>query len=294
MKRRKHLVSGTVWIGVGLLVLQFAGPVAAQEEPENPDAARDARAHFEAGMGHYEQRRFREAIREFRLADALVQSADLSFNIARAHEALNEFADAVVAYQEYLRRRVDPPDRARVEALIEDLTSRAEAARLARQRRPTTGTVEVESSQSGAAVQVGDQAIGQTPIAAPLRLAPGEYRLSVTQDGFIPFESEVQVDAGGAVAAYARLRPQTEYRAVRGNRIFTWIVGGLAIAAAGAGIAFGVISSNQENDGDFDASLDSATISDVFVGSAIALGIGAVLLYFLEGRSIQTEEVTPP
>ncbi len=74
--------------------------------------ARKAQQHFEQGLHQFEAHHFREAIEEFELAANLVPSADLWFNIARAHEELNEYDEAIQYYQRYLRDRVDPPDSA--------------------------------------------------------------------------------------------------------------------------------------------------------------------------------------
>src|SRR5690606_9604956 len=78
-----------------LAILLFATSARAQEpeaapetgaSPENLEATQRAREHFMAGVEHFSAHRYREAIRAFSLAAQLVPSADLWFNIARAHE----------------------------------------------------------------------------------------------------------------------------------------------------------------------------------------------------------------
>ncbi len=268
------------------------GPPAATGNPENVQATQDARQHFRAGMEHYQARRFREAIQSFALAAQLVPSADLWFNIARSHEQLNEPALAAEYYQRYLRDRVDPPDRAEIEQQIAALQERAEAERAARRTRPTTGTLRVEASVAGSEVRVDDHAAGRAPIALPISLLPGRHRVAVVREGYVPFRSEVQIDAGVVTAAYADQTRATEYRAIRGPRIWTWVVGGLGVAALGTSVGFGVVASGQQSDGRLARARDTATVSDVFLGSSLALLVGATLLYFVEGRAVGTERVS--
>jgi len=303
------------WLVLGGVVHAQDEPTEAADEsvpasapsPENAESAAQAREHFRAGMEHFEGRRFREAIHQFELAAAIVPSADLWFNIARGHEELAEHEAAIEHYRRYLRDRVDPPDRAQVEQRIEALEEQAEAARLARQRAPTTGTLRLRSNVEGAAIQVDEREIGETPVVAPLSLGAGSHELDLRSDGYVPFRARVRVDAGVTTAAYADLVPETRFRAIRGRRIFTWIVGGLALAGLGTSIGFGAKARSLTNDaqshydgGDVeqgDAVWDDAqrwgTRSDYVLGGAIVLALGSVLLYFIEGRSVGTERIEP-
>ncbi len=260
--------------------------------PENATAAQDARRHFTEGMAHYASRRFREAIHAFELAAERVPSADLWFNIARAHEQLDEHAPAADFYRRYLRDRVDPPDREAVERRVALLDERVEAERAARRALPTTGTLRVEASLPGAEVQIDARSVGRTPLSAPLALAPGSHALEILRPGALPFRSEVRVDAGVTTSAYADLLPATEYRALRGTPVWAWVVGGLGVASLGTSLGFGIVALGQQGDGDLDAARRSALVSDVFLGGGLALALGATLLYLLEGRSVGTERVS--
>lgn len=283
---------------------QPEAPGAGTEQPENIDATREARERFQAGLEHFEARRFREAIHEFELAGQLVPSADLWYNIARAHEEMSDYGRAVEYYRRYLRDRVDPPDRERVEAHIASLEERAEAERQALRQAPTTGTLRITSTVPGALVAVDERSLGETPVAAPLSLPPGRHRLSVRGEGYVPFESEVQVEAGVTTGAHADLRRATEYRSVSGGRLFTWITAGLAGASLIASIVFGIKAAGQEADARDAMSMeeqldmlsqaeDTASVSDLFLGGAVVFGVGSLILWFVEGSTIETERVTP-
>ena len=295
---------------LGLVALVTWGatlaPAVAQDaqdgeaaRPESAEAAARARTHFTEGMEHFEARRFREAIHAFQLAASIVPSADLWFNIARSYEELNDepsLRQAIEFYQRYLRDRVDPPDRAQVEAKIALLEERAESARQARLSRPTTGTLRISSTVDGAQVSVDEDAIGESPVATPVTLDEGTHRVEVEREGYIPFRGDVRIAPGVASAAYADLTPATRYRAVRGKRIFTWIVGGLAVAGVATSVALGAVARGMTRGSDvtpedYADARDMSAISDYVLGASLALAVGAIILYFVEGRAIGTERI---
>lgn len=296
---------GRAWAVAAFLVgaaLMAAVPTAGAQQgsrpatgtPENADASRQARAHFVRGQQHFDAREFEEAVTAFEQAAALVPSADLWYNIARAHEELGHREQAVEYYRRYLRDRVDPPDRARIEAHITELEAAAEAERLAAHAAPTTGTLEIHVDQPGAAVLVDGTSIGVSPLSDPLTLDPGLHALSVDLEGYIPFRSEVRLSAGLATLATVQLQPLTSYRSVRGRRLFTWIVGALAVGAFGTSLGLGIRAQRLENQGRLDDARDFARYSDIALGSGIVLGVGSITLYFVEGRAVSTERVSGP
>lgn len=289
------------FVALTLGTVAFAPQASAQRgsqpatgTPENADAARQAREHFLRGQQHFDAREFEEAVVAFEAAAALVPSADLWYNIARSHEELRHYDEAVEYYRRYLRDRVDPPDRARIEQHIAQLEAEAESQRLAAHAAPTTGTLEVRVAQEGASVSVDSAPVGVAPLTEPLTLDPGLHALSIDLDGYIPFRSEVRLSAGLATLATVDLQPATRYRSVRGRRIFTWIVGALAVAAAGTSLGLGIRAQRLENQGRLGDARDFARYSDIALGSGIVLGVGSITLYFVEGRAISTERLSGP
>ena len=234
----------------------------AASTPENAQAAQEARRYFTEGMAHYQARRFREAIHAFELAAERVPSADLWFNVARAHEQLGEPSRATDFYRRYLR---------------------AESERAARRSRPTTGTLRIDASIPGAEVEVDTRSVGRTPVLEPLALAPGAHRLLIRRAGYLPFRSEVRVEAGVTTSAYADLQRATAYRALRGTPVWAWVVGGVGVASLATSLGFGIVASGQQGDGDLAGARRSALASDVFLGSGLALALGATLLYVSRG-----------
>lgn len=284
------------------LVLGLLVPVvaSAQTEPQqstgteaSPGRAAAARAAFGEGMRAYEERRFHDAIAAFRRAGEIVPSADLWFNMARSYEELGEIDGAIENYRRYLRDRVDPPDRERIEEHIQQLEERAEAARLAARSRPTSGTIRIDVDRAGATVILDDHELGTSPLAVPITVEAGTHTLEVRHEGSIPFRAEVQVDAGASVFAVARLTPATGYRAVRGRRRFTWVAAALGAASLAASLGLGIHAVRENRDGDRENAREFARYSDYAAGATAVFGVGTVLLYFTEGRSIRTERTRP-
>jgi hypothetical protein len=136
--------------------------------------------------------------------------------------------------------------------------------------------------------------VGTTPLTDPLTLDPGLHALAIDLDGYVPFRSEVRLSAGLATLATVDLQPITRYRSVRGRRIYTWIVGALAVAAAGTSLGLGIRAHRLEDQGRLADARDFARYSDIALGSGIVLGVGSITLYFVEGRAISTERLSGP
>lgn len=257
--------------------------------PHDADRAARAREAFMRGLELFRAGDHRGAITAFEQTAALVPSADVWFNIARAYEELREYELAAEHYRRYLRDRVDPPDRADVLARIAHLEEQGEAARLAARQAPTTGEIHIESPEAGATVALDGRALGTTPVDVPVSTPAGSHRLEATREGAIPFRASLRVDPGLTTAARVSLAPRTEYRTVRGRRIVTWILYGLAGAALGTSVGLGVHATRLNRDGDRDGADLWARRADYLFGTSIALSVGGTIAFFAEGRAVGTE-----
>jgi len=153
--------------------------------------------------------------------------------------------------------------------------------------------VALDTSQfkNGLRIELDGQPAGTSPWEDTRELEAGRHSLELSREGYVPFRSEVSVEAGVATAAYADLLPETRYRAIRAERIFTWIAWGLGVAALGATIGLGVHADSLQNT-DLDEARTVAAYSDVFLGTAIGLGVVGLVLWFVEGRTVGTERIT--
>ena len=266
----------------------------SSEDPENADSARRARELFMQGQTHFQAGEFEQAVESFQAAAELVPSADLWYNIARGYEELRRYDDAAEYYRRYLRDRIDPPDRARIETHIAELERAHEEQRRQARDVPTMGSLRVDVDQEGASVTVGGDDVGVSPLTDPLAIAPGLHTLRVNLDGYVPFRSDVRVLAGVTTLADVNLEPITNYRSVRGRRLFTWIVGALAVGALGASLGLGAYALRQKNSGDLERARDFSRYSDILLGSGLVLAVGSITLYFIEGRAVSSEMTRGP
>lgn len=100
------------------------GLAVAQTSP-----VEEARAHFEAGVDHYERERFGLALTEFQRAHELMDGQAsqplILFNIARTQESLGQLRLARDTYQRFLdESQPDAPQRGEALTRIRDLDSR--------------------------------------------------------------------------------------------------------------------------------------------------------------------------
>jgi hypothetical protein len=243
-----------------------------------------ARAHFATAMEHYRALRYREAIHEFRLSIAELPSADVWFNIGRAHEQLGEYALAIEHYRLYLRDRVDAPDAAEVEQSIARLESHRRASHALDRQAGSGGSLAIEASEPGTLLLLDGEKLGISPMERVLRVSSGRHRLEASRAGHMPFRADVEVQPGALSMAYVQLRPLAQ-RAPPAERLWTWIAAGASACALLTSGALGLIALDRRDAGEWQDARRSAVASDVALGAGLGLAIGAALLYFVEARA---------
>jgi len=100
------------------------------------DGAASAREHFDRGTTLYDLHRFDEAAAEYERAFELHHDPALLFNIGQAYRAAGVPSKAVQFYRSYLRRSPRSPNRAEVQARIEELQRLIEDEKAAREHPP--------------------------------------------------------------------------------------------------------------------------------------------------------------
>lgn len=73
-------------------------------------------------------------------------------------------------------------------------TTKHEPLPVAQAPSATAITIAVESEPAGASVTIDGKSVGNTPLSQALE--PGEHRIGLSKDGFVPHESTVTVGAG--------------------------------------------------------------------------------------------------
>lgn len=112
-----------------LVIAAMPHVVFAQEDPAaepgtetEEDEEDQANKHFAAGRKLYSEGKYKEAIEELLKAYDLRPAPPLLLNIARTYEKLDQKADALKYYKEFLQKaRLVDPDRPQVEAVVKKL-----------------------------------------------------------------------------------------------------------------------------------------------------------------------------
>jgi tetratricopeptide (TPR) repeat protein len=141
---RSDLALRSVALAVGTCVLVTSSPALAAPPEANDEAAQDPDIDTEAramkayreGQDAYDAGDYAGALELFLEAQSLYPSPDFHFNVARCHEALESYVQAVVSYKAYLRSYQSAygsaaPDKTNTENKIERLERQIEADRAA-------------------------------------------------------------------------------------------------------------------------------------------------------------------
>lgn len=254
-----------------VLVLSLAVPSLA--------SAQDARELFQQGSTAYENGDYPAAIEAWDAAYALDPRPLLQYNLAQAHERLNNLEAAVEAYQGFIEGAGADPR-----------VAQARARMLSLQERLAATGILVRGGPEGAVLLVDGEDRGRLPRPDALRLSPGSHRVVVQAEGFADFTSTVAVNAGqtleldvemgsggsGASRSSGGVSPVGIGVLAAGGALIVAgaVTGGLAVSAAG--------SAEFNDDGDADSARSLALATDVLIPlGVVAAGTGVVLMFVL-------------
>jgi tetratricopeptide (TPR) repeat protein len=271
-------------------------PQVALAQSPPAEAESPAKAAYRAGVEHFKKQQFADAIREFNKAYRLDPNPVLVFNMARAFEELKQYASAIEYYKRYLEMAPQAPDRAKVEDSLRALEILQKAAATEAKVMLT-----VTSVPDGAKVLVDGREVGVTPLKA--EVPAGHRYLAVEAPGYTRHSSELDVDAVNPPSAHIVLVPQpagpAPAPAAGGMTRDAWAYIALGLGGAllvGGGIAGWQASKKADKLDQIEANprptdkpeydtLKSdgktfALVADgLFVGSALAVGTGLILLF---------------
>jgi tetratricopeptide (TPR) repeat protein len=117
--------------GILALVLLASALTPARALTEDEERAK---AHFLAGQSYYEQASYTDALKEFNEAYRISKKPALLYNLARCHEALEQYGEAVTLLERYLQDDPDASDRETIETRIAHLKQRQRAVEQERPR----------------------------------------------------------------------------------------------------------------------------------------------------------------
>jgi tetratricopeptide (TPR) repeat protein len=250
---------------------------------------RHAQEHFLLGLEFYRTSGYREALREFEAALALAPSADIWFNIGRAHQQLGQYAQAIQALERYLRDRVDAPDAAAVRTQIRKLSERASALGERSAEARSFGSVRVYHATADAQVFVDGRPLAGAALAAPLLLPSGRHRFDVLERGRVPLHALLEVQPGLLTAAYADLPTTHVAHTLRASHGVDFALLGVAGAGAIVSATFGILSATQQADGRIDSAHAWARRADVALAGTALCALVAGVVYLALERGARTE-----
>ena len=137
------------------------------------ERGQEARARYERGMQLYNEGASEGALVEFERAYQLAPSYRLLYNIALIRLQLNDYAQALKAFQEYLAEggtEIASVRRSEVERHVANLKTKI-------------GRLQLVSGAHGADVLVDDVVVGRIPLAEVLVLNPGRRRIGIARGG---------------------------------------------------------------------------------------------------------------
>ncbi|HET6922545.1 MAG TPA: PEGA domain-containing protein [Anaeromyxobacteraceae bacterium] len=318
------------------LVLAALAPGAAPGAPPAPGARQaadqtvEAKARFKKGTDLYRQARYREAIAEFQAAYRLRPHGVLHFNVAQCHEKLGDIPAALASYHDYLREVPGAEDRETVRRAVSNLEARLAATGVQQilvYSEPAGAEVLVDGQSRGrtpfgivlphgvhvvSVIKAGYQTVTREVALAPDRSlhldlalvrgpsAPPPPLVVPLPPPPTPAAANPGAAAPGATQAPAAATapaPAPQPVARRGGKVWTWVAGGVAVAAAGAGVWYGMqaqdasdklVKASQplppgEAQKYYDEAKSKSKTANILYGVAGAAGAAGVTLFFLEG-----------
>jgi tetratricopeptide (TPR) repeat protein len=228
--------------------------------PEAAAQSREAVTHYERGREHYQAGRYPEAAEELERAHALdPESPTLAYNLARVYELMNDFERAVFYYSRLIEM-TPPSDEQHVSALAALERVRGARAAIDTQRAAD------EAAQAEREAEDARQREEDLRLAREQATIETETRLRVRGRADAAFYASafagIGALGGGTVLGLYALR--------RDNEADDWVVGPNHTARA---------RSNAQ------ASARRMAIgADLLLGTGVAAGVSALLLYYLRER----------
>lgn len=280
----------------------LAQPKPGEAVPE--EKLKEAREHMAAGSAFYNDpsgHKCEEAIREFKKAFELSGSANAAKGVAVCALELERDGEALQYYEQYLSRPKKDPNPEEVaqaerdvkalKAAVSWITVKAnvEGVRLTDTRTPSRGSPVINR-----------YVIGKDPVK--LGIHPGDHQFVATLDGMADVTWKLEIVNGTThqktfemTKAVSNVPPPPQEKEVveRPIPVYAWVVGGIAVASAGAWIGTMVWASGEKSNYDKvngTVSVDEATklrnnvqtanlVADVMLGVTGAAVVGTIVVF---------------
>ena len=301
--------------GASLVATANAKAPPAAAPPVKAPTLADAKKHYANGEKKYNDKDFAGALAEFQDADSIKPAPQAARYIGLCQEQLGHPIEAVGAYERFLEAVPTGMD-----AAADDLKSRV--ARL----KALPGKLHIESTPAGASVTVDGKPL-PAPTPTDVEAPPGAHTVKFVLDKFEPKEVNVDVKFASPVdvkesltakppeppppppvavappppAATVAVAPPAPPPPVVRSMVPAIITGGLAVAAAGVGVAFGVMALGDKSDYDKNPTVSKADdgdnhalVADMAYFVAITLGVTSAVLFFTKDEAPASAALSAP
>ena len=190
-----------------VVVLFGLGRIAYGQVPDAQTA--EGKERFRHGTQFYDLGKYAEAASEYEAAFGLTDRPALLFNIGQAHRLAGNRKAALAAYQGFLRRVPDSPQRAEVEEHIATLEKEQhEADERARVEAERAAAAKAAAGQTAAEKPAGSQeAAGQNALTATASAKPERKKSRAWAWGVVAGVVVVGVAVGLGVGLGTRSHP---------------------------------------------------------------------------------------
>jgi hypothetical protein len=187
--RRAVLTSTTAPItGIVVAVLLWSTPSPAQKNPL-------ASQHFDKGVSLFNNEDYEGALVEFKAAYSAEPHYAVRYNIGVCLYKLHRYSEAQVEMSAFLEeggKSVSGKKRTEIEGMLEELKS-------------FVGFLDVDCNVAGAQLHIDDRSVATLPLEYSVALEVGEYRITVTADGYEDHTTKITVPGGDVVVLEVEL-----------------------------------------------------------------------------------------
>jgi hypothetical protein len=288
--------------------LSFAVPATAEAQQGSDDASQ----RFRAGVAFYKSKDYPAALVEFKRAYELAPNYRVLYNLGQTSQQLNFYADALMAFQQYLAeggKEIDASRKVSVESAIVELKTKV-------------GTITIETNAENAEILIDDLPAGITPLDKPVIVNAGRRKFSATAKGYLPVTRVIEVAGSDTTTLKLELtkiekgppprdpddpkpKPPPEREipvsawvmlGVTGAAgIATGVMGGLALSArSDLDDALGTLPGNKAAIEEAQQKTQTFAITtDVFIGVTAAAAVTTVILFAVDFGPSEPEAEAP-
>lgn len=232
-----------VFGGALLLVPGVAGAQQPKSDwKQTADNMAEARKHYDLGLKLYEDGNYEAARIEFERAFSIAPSYRILYNIGLAYRSLNNYVDALNAFERYLAEGGSEVPKDRRESVEKEIA----------ELRPRIARVNVTTNVPGAEISVDGVVVAKAPLAKPVVVNPGLRKITAGAPGYLPVTKTITVASSEQTNIDIQIEKlsQTQYIERKQNPwVLPTIIGWSATGAAAIGTGVvGALALGAKND----------------------------------------------